>query len=131
MPLTHRPARDGSIIDAAHVPAYLALEIASQAWADAIAHASAGTLTALDVMIVNITSNFSRELLVGTVDVEVCATRIGTSSLTVDVAIDQGRERAAVATFTLVRVVDGRACPLTEAERESIAFLAADRTLQV
>lgn len=125
MPLTHRPARDGSTVDAAHVPAYLALELASEAWGDALADASAGVLTEIDVMIVNVGSDFSRELLVGEAEVEVEVTKIGRSSLTARVAIAQGGHRAAVATFVFVRVTDGRAVALTDDERDSIASLVS------
>ncbi|WP_255122665.1 thioesterase family protein [Rhodococcus sp. 14-2470-1b] len=121
MQLTHRPARDGSTVDAAHVPAYLALELASQAWADALSHASDGRLTALDVMVVNVTADFSRELFTGGVDVDVTATDVGRTSITVRVAIEQGGERAAVATFVLVHVVDGRAERLTDEQRAFVA----------
>ena len=123
LPLTHRPARDGSAVEAAHVPAYLALELASQAWADALSHASARRFTAMDVMIVNVTSNFSRELLVGIADVEVSVAKVGRSSFSVDVAIDQHGERAALASFTLVRVVDGSASALTDDHRRVLDTL--------
>lgn len=125
MPLTHRPTRDGLIVDAAHVPAYLALELASQAWADALAVTSAGVLDATDVMIVHVTSDFSRELLTGDVDVEVVLTKIGRSSLTARVSIDQDGNHAALATFVLVRVAHGRAVALTDTERESVGPLVS------
>lgn len=131
LPLTHRPMRNGSAVEAAHVPAYLALELASQAWTNAVADSSEGLLTATQLVIVNITSNFSRELLVGTADVEVVLKRVGRSSLTVDVAIDQESERAAVATFTLVHVVGGVAHPLSDEQRGSLASLVEDPALQV
>nr|WP_256985287.1 hotdog domain-containing protein [Rhodococcus sp. 06-1059B-a] len=120
MPLTHRPARDGASVDGAHVPAYLALELASQAWADALSHVSDGRLTALDVMVVNVTADFSRELFTGVAEVDVVATKVGRTSITVRVAIEQGGERAAVSTFVLVHVVDGRAERLSDEQR---AFL--------
>ncbi|MDJ0392878.1 hotdog domain-containing protein [Rhodococcus sp. G-MC3] len=131
MALSHRPARDGTLIEVAHVPAYLALELATEAWAGALLEVSERVITAANVMIVNISSNFSRELLVGSVDVEVAVTRVGTSSLVLEVSIFQADIRSAVAAFTVVRVVDGAACPLTDAQRASIASLVSDQALQV
>ncbi|WP_084727303.1 hotdog domain-containing protein [Rhodococcoides yunnanense] len=124
LPLTHRPTREGTIVDDAHVPAYLALELATEAWASALHHASAGAFTAREVVIVNVASDFSRELLVGTVDVEVVVKRVGRSSVVVEVGIEQDGVRAAVASFTLVHVVDGVARPFTHAQRRILEVSA-------
>ncbi len=131
MALSHHPARDGTRIEIDHVPAYLALELASHAWAEALAAASNSLVTAAEVMVVHISSDFSRELFVGSADVQVVVTRLGVSSLVVDVSIFQNDVRAAVASFTLVRVVDGSSSPLTDAERASIASLVSEGALQV
>lgn len=120
MMLTHRPFRDGSPVDSDHVSAYLALELATHAFNDALAHATAGQVGEQDVMIAHITSNYSRELLVGEAEVEVTVEKIGRTSISLDVTIEQFGQRAAVTSFVLVRVLDGRACPLTDAERGAI-----------
>lgn len=82
--LTHRPMRDGPAVSNAHVPAFLALEVAGYAWNDALAEVSGGELTAADVVIVNIDANFSRELLVGEADFYVSLRRIGRTSFTLE-----------------------------------------------
>ncbi|MGU3436041.1 hotdog domain-containing protein [Actinomycetes bacterium M1A6_2h] len=123
LPLTHRPERDGSVTDVRHVPATLAIEFASTAWARALYECSEGALSAMDVMVVNISADFSRELLTGTADASVVVTRIGNSSLTLDVLIDQDGERCARVGHTLVRVKSGVSHPLTEAEKALLRVL--------
>ena len=125
-PITHRPERDGSAVAYDHVPAYLALEMASEAWSDALTHACGEILQAVDVMIVNITSNFSRELLVGIADFDVTVTKIGRTSLVLEVVIAQRGEQSTHAVFTVARVVEGRSQPLTDEQRAALLALAPD-----
>ncbi|WP_045842087.1 hypothetical protein [Rhodococcus sp. PML026] len=112
--LTHRPMRDGSAVSNAHVPAFLALEVAGYAWNDALAEVSGGELTAADVVIVNIDANFSRELLVGEADFYVSLRRIGRTSFTLETSIGQGGTIASVATFTVAYIRDGAPAPLSD-----------------
>ncbi|HMD24688.1 MAG TPA: hypothetical protein VKH61_11345, partial [Streptosporangiaceae bacterium] len=62
-----------------HVPFYLALEVASQAWAATLAEYCQDLVSPMDMAVVNVTGNFFREVFVGEVDVEVALKRIGTS----------------------------------------------------
>lgn len=110
--LTHRPMRDGSLVDRAHVPAFLAIEVAGYAWDDALRAVSAGELSAAAVVIVNVDANFSRELLVGDAQFFVSLRKIGRTSFVLETAIEQGGNIGAVATFALVHIVDGKPAPL-------------------
>ncbi|GGG02190.1 hypothetical protein GCM10007304_15210 [Rhodococcoides trifolii] len=126
LPLTHRPERDGSVTEARHVPATLAVEFASTAWAQALYECSRGALSAMDVMVVHISADFSRELLTGTADASVVVTRIGTSSVTLDVFVDQGGERCARVRHTLVRVKNGVSHPWGESEKALLGGLEVE-----
>ena len=123
LPLTHRPERDGTVIDMVHVPAYLAFEFASYAWGIALFESSGGTVTAGNMMVVHVDADFGRELLTGFADVEVVLSKLGRSSLTLDVSIHQNSVQAASMSFTLVRVEDGASQALSDTEIESLESL--------
>lgn len=123
--LTHRPLRDGSAVDRAHVPAFLALEIAGYAWDDALREVSVGEMSAADVVIVNVDANFSRELLVGDAQFFVSLRTIGRTSFVLETSIEQGGGVAAIAAFTVVQIVDGVAAPLSSRRAEFLRRLGA------
>jgi acyl-CoA thioesterase FadM len=112
MTLSHRPTREGVAVTEAHVPAYLALEVATTAFADALPHVTDGLLQATDVVIAHLEASFSRELLVGNVDVNVLLRKVGRTSLGIEVALEQNGVVAGSITLVLVHVVDGRSAPI-------------------
>ncbi|MFE5786294.1 MULTISPECIES: hypothetical protein [Rhodococcus] len=122
-PLTHRPTRDGLPVDRAHVPAFLAIEVAGYAWDDALREASGGKLSAADVVIVNVDANFSCELLVGDAQFFVSLRRIGRTSFVLETSIAQAGSIAAVATFTVAHIADGAPSPLSSRQVEFLRTL--------
>lgn len=83
MVLSHRPTREGSTVTEAHVPAYLASELATTAFADALPYVSDGVLEGEDVVIAHLEASFGRELVVG--DVDVVLRKVGRSFLDIEV----------------------------------------------
>ncbi len=106
--MTHRPLRDGSIINERHVPFYLALETAADAWLLSMREHCAGVLEPQDVAVVHVASDFRRELFTGAVEVEVALHRIGRSSITFLMEVVQAGRRAATITFVVARVDPSR-----------------------
>jgi len=118
MVLSHRPTREGSTVAEAHVPAYLALELATTAFADALPKFTDGALEGEDVVIAHLEASFARELLVGDVDVDVVLRKIGRSSLHIEVALAQDTHSAGSFRFVLVHIVNGRSAEISSDLRE-------------
>lgn len=92
-----------------HVPHYCALETATRVWNRVMADALDGTFDPItDIAVVNVNSNFSSELFAEDATVVVEVAKIGTTSVTLGVGIEQGGIRAADMSVTLVQVGDGR-----------------------
>lgn len=121
-PITHRPERDGSVVDSAHVPFYLAMEYSAAAWRSLLAEVCGDLLPARDLGVVDVSATFTRELFVGEARAEVELTRLGTSSLGFRVAIEQNGVTCAVITNVLVRLAPGRrrSLPLSAAQRAAL-----------
>jgi len=123
----HPPARDGRPVTSTHVPFYLALELASDAWAMTLGEHCADLLSPMDMAVVNVTSNFRRELFVGEIAVEVSLKRIGSSSVTFLLELFQAGY--SVVDFVVVQVDVPRlhAVPLTPAQRVALQTIPASR----
>jgi acyl-CoA thioesterase FadM len=127
LPVTHRPERDGTVLTFAHVPYYLALEVASPAWARMLDELGQGLLSAADVAVVRADFHFRRELFTGSVDVDVDVTRIGRTSLTFAVAMYQRDVLALKGETVVARTDEGRdgAVPLSPVQRAMLESLVA------
>ncbi|MCZ4278773.1 acyl-CoA thioesterase [Rhodococcoides yunnanense] len=125
MTLSHRPTRAGSIVTETHVPAYLALELATTAFAEALPDLTGGMFEGEDVVIAHLEASFGRELLVGDVDVDVALRKIGRTSLEIEVTIEQTDHPAGPIRFrfVLVHVVNGRSATIPSELREVLEKL--------
>jgi acyl-CoA thioesterase FadM len=120
--VTHPPPRDGPPVTSRHVPFYLALEAAADAWAMTLGEHCGDLLSPMAMAVVNVTSNFRRELFVGEIAVEVSLKRIGTSSVTFLLELFQGGHAAGIVDFVVVQVDFLRVhpVPLTPAQRAAL-----------
>jgi acyl-CoA thioesterase FadM len=125
--VTHPPPRHGPPVTSKHVPFYLALEVASQAWAATLAEYCGDLVSRMDMAVVNVTGNFFREVFVGEVDVEVALKRIGTSSVTFLLELFQAGHRAGTVDLVVAQVDAGRvhAVPLSPAQRAALQAIPA------
>ncbi|WP_261559963.1 acyl-CoA thioesterase [Frankia tisae] len=125
LPVTHRPDRDGVVSQHRHVPFFLALEIAAQAWAQALATTCEGLLAPADLAVVDVTSTYRRELFTGDVLFEVTLAKFGSSSLTFALELSQNEQAAASLTTTLVKVDADRlhSMPFTPEQRAGLQRL--------
>jgi acyl-CoA thioesterase FadM len=123
--VTHRPERDGSAITSAHVPHYLALELAALAWARLLDECGQGLLAAGDMAVVRTEFDFRRELFTGFLDAEVDVASIGRSSVSVAVALHQHDQLAATGTTVVARTDEARllAVPLSPEQRAMLESL--------
>ncbi len=125
--VTHPPPRDGPPVTSRHVPFYLALEAAADAWAMTLGEHCGDLLSPMAMAVVNVTSNFRRELFVGEISVEVSLKRIGTSSVTFLLELFQGGHAAGTVDFVVVQVDFLRVhpVPLTPAQRAALQTIPA------
>jgi acyl-CoA thioesterase FadM len=119
VPMQHRPDRDGTTPATRHVPFYLALETASDAWQLALQQYCAPEIAPLDLAMVHVSSDFRRELLTGELSVDVEVRRVGTTSFVVGLALEQDGADAGDIEFTFVLVDGARtsAVPIDAAQR--------------
>jgi len=127
VPLTHRPNRDGSLSTDPHVPFYLALEAASDAWKQALAEFCAPDLVPFDLAVVHLDSDFRRELFTGELTVHLTVEKIGTRSVTFGMALEQSGADAGSVRLVYARVGSGResSLPLNEAQRAALQRIPA------
>jgi acyl-CoA thioesterase FadM len=120
--VTHPLPRDGRPVTSTHVPFYLALEFAAEAWARTLGEYCGDLISPMAMAVVNVTSNFRREVFVGEVAVEVTLKRIGTSSVTFLLELFQAGHSAGTVDFVVVQVdvPRVRAVPLTPAQRAAL-----------
>lgn len=130
MPITNRPERDGSTLDSNHVTHYVAIEVAADAWAIALAEACADLLGPSDLAVVHVDCDFERELFVGEVDVEVTLVDVGSSSLRFAIDLSQAGRHAGTVRTVLCRVGPHRihSVPLSDAQRAALESLLDDGT---
>ncbi|WP_062998058.1 hotdog domain-containing protein [Nocardia jinanensis] len=126
-PITHRPERDGTVVDSAHVPFYLAMEHSAAAWRSLLVEACGDLLHPGDLGVVDVSATFTRELFVGEVHTEVELIRLGTSSLGFRVVIHQHGVAGAVITTVLARLAADRktSVPLSAAQRAALESVLA------
>ncbi len=126
MTLQNRPVR-GDGRPGSHVPYYLALEVAAEAWAAAMATTCHGLLEPWDLGVVHVRSDFRFELFVGETDFDVELRRIGSSSIAFGVTITQEGRSTATVTAVLARVDDLRthSVPFSPEQRAALEKLLA------
>jgi acyl-CoA thioesterase FadM len=127
MPVTHRPDRDGAAVTSRHVPYFLALEVAAQAWARLLDELGQGVLSTADVAVVRAEFNFRRELFTGSLDVDVEVTRVGRSSVAFAIALYQRDMLAATGETVVARTDEARlvSVPLSPVQRAMLESLVA------
>ena len=92
-----------------HVPFYCAHEAAGAAWSRALVEACGDLLDPVtQTAVVSVVSNFGRELFTGDADVVVTVDRIGSTSLTLLITIEQDGGQAAELTAVLVHLDSSR-----------------------
>ena len=112
VPMHHRPGRDGTTPSSRHVPFYLALETASDAWQQALQQYCVPEIAPMDLAMVHVSSDFRRELFTGDLTVDLAVRRIGTTSFVVGLALEQGGADAGDVEFTFVLVDEARTSPV-------------------
>jgi acyl-CoA thioesterase FadM len=117
--VAHRPERDGRLITDPHVPFFLALEAAADAWSLALAEFCEDILLPSDVGVVNVTSDFRHELFVGLLHVDVSLQSIGVSSVTFIMRLFQAEQCAGSVRLVVAKV--------NEARTQSVALTAVER----
>jgi acyl-CoA thioesterase FadM len=120
--VTHRPERDGRVVSDPHVPFFLALEAAADAWMLALGEFCEDILLPSDVGVVNVTSDFRRELFIGLLHVDVSLQAIGISSATFVMRLFQYDRFAGSVRLVVAKVNAGRthSLPLTDVERAAL-----------
>jgi acyl-CoA thioesterase FadM len=125
--LTNQQSSDEKPALGDHVAFFDSLRAAAGAYAAAILSASDGLLSARDMALVNLTSDFKGELFVGEAIFDVVLQRIGATSLTFAMELSQSGKVAATISVVLVHVGDGResSVPFTAAQRSALERLLA------
>jgi len=123
--VTQRPRPDGTVPASTHVPFYLALEMMFEAWRRVLATTCQDILEPRDLGVVNVTSDFGRELHVGATAFDVDLERVGTSSITFRIDVGQNGQHAATIRTTLAQVNDDRtrSVPLSPLQRAALELL--------
>ncbi|MDT2008575.1 hypothetical protein FXW78_38010 [Rhodococcus opacus] len=109
-----------------HVPFYCAHEAAGAAWSRAIVEACGDLLDPVtQIAVVNVVSNFGRELFTGDADVVVTLDRIGGTSLTLRITLEQDGVQAAELTVVLVHLDSSRvnSAPWSPAQIDALETL--------
>lgn len=133
IPLRNNPRPDAPESVSRHVPFYCAHEAAAAAWTRAIGEACGDLLDPVtQTAVVNVVSNFGRELFTGDADVVVALDRIGTTSLTLLITIEQGGVQAAEVTATLVQLDSSRvnSAPWSPAQIAALEALRSELAVQ-
>ncbi|MBC2639066.1 MULTISPECIES: hypothetical protein [unclassified Rhodococcus (in: high G+C Gram-positive bacteria)] len=109
LPLRNNPRPDAPASVSRHVPFYCAHEAAAAAWTRALVEVCGDLLDPVtQTAVVNVVSNFGRELFTGDADIVVTLDRIGSTSLTLLITIEQDGVQAAELTATLVQLDSSR-----------------------
>ncbi|TQC44628.1 hypothetical protein EEB14_36260 [Rhodococcus sp. WS4] len=109
IPLRNNARPDAPPSVSRHVPFYCAHEAAGAAWSRAIVEACGDLLDPVtQIAVVNAVSNFGRELFTGDADVTVTLDRLGGTSLTLRITIEQDGVQAAELTVVLVHLDSSR-----------------------
>ncbi|PBC36285.1 hypothetical protein CJ179_45375 [Rhodococcus sp. ACS1] len=109
LPLRNNATPDAPASVSRHVPFYCVHEAAAVAWKRALVEACGDLLDPVtQTAVVNVVSNFGRELFTGAADVDVTLDRIGTTSLTFLITLHQDGVQAAELTVVLVHLDSSR-----------------------
>ncbi|WKN54223.1 hypothetical protein R1X32_40265 [Rhodococcus opacus] len=109
IPLRNNARPDAPASVSRHVPFYCAHEAAGAAWSRALVEACGDLLDPVtQIAVVNVVSNFGRELFTGDADVTVTLDRLGGTSLTLRITIEQDGVQAAELTVVLVHLDSSR-----------------------
>ncbi|MFE5705063.1 acyl-CoA thioesterase [Rhodococcus koreensis] len=109
LPLRNNATPDAPASVSRHVPFYCVHEAAAVAWKRALVEACGDLLDPVtQTAVVNVVSNFGRELFTGAADVDVTLDRIGTTSLTFLITLYQDGVQAAELTVVLVHLDSSR-----------------------
>jgi acyl-CoA thioesterase FadM len=122
VPMRHRPGRDGTTPTSRHVPFFLAMEAASDAWKLALQQFCAPEIAPMNLAMRSVSSDFRRELFTGELTVDVEVRRIGTTSFVVGMGLEQDGDDAGDIEFVFVLVDGSRtsAVPITPAQRAAL-----------
>jgi acyl-CoA thioesterase FadM len=125
---TNRPERDGRPAVAPHLSFQTVLELANDCWIDAIRSAADGAFDDVHLVVGRVRAEYGRELHEVATEFDVRVARIGSSSLTVDVAVRQNGVVAAEVSADLVAVdpVGRGSVRLTAAQHAVLERLVAD-----
>ena len=104
VPVQQRPRRDGTTPTTRHVPFHLAIEVASDAWQLALQQYCVPEIAPMDLAMVHVSSDFRRELFTGELTVDIEVRRIGTTSFTVALALEQDDADAGECEFVFALV---------------------------
>jgi len=123
--LINNPDRAEESIYGDHMTFPLSLQACADAWTSALIGACGGSLAPSDLGVVNVTSDFRRELFTGDAMIGITLTRLGTSSISLRAEIVQFAQSAVTVSVVLVRV-DGtrrRSVPLSDAQRAALGTI--------
>ncbi|MFC8043351.1 acyl-CoA thioesterase domain-containing protein [Nocardia sp. NPDC057353] len=109
MPREHVVLRNYAAEDApetvgGHVPYFCVLEAATRVWNRMLLDAFDENFTLTDIAVVNVNSDFARELFTGAAEVDVEVVKIGRTSVALRAGVEQGGVRAVDLTVTLVQL---------------------------
>jgi len=123
--LTNEPDRGKESGYGNHMTFPLALQACADAWSSALVGACDGLLAPSDLGVVNVASDFRRELFTGDAVINVALTRIGTSSVSLRAEIVQFAQSAVRVSAVLVRVDAHRqhSVPLSDAQRAALGTI--------
>ena len=125
IPLTHRPTRDGEVVKTAHMPGHTVLELSNHALIAALKDACGTELDPMTLAVVGLSAEFGKEAFVGDTEWDVTISRIGSSSMTVEIDVLQGGERVVHLSQTFVRTSADRtgSQPFSPEQREGLSTL--------
>ncbi|MFC9357808.1 hypothetical protein ACFTZB_14705 [Rhodococcus sp. NPDC057014] len=133
LPLRNNATPDAPASVSRHVPFYCVHEAAAVAWKRALVEACGDLLDPVtQTAVVNVVSNFGRELFTGDADVVVTLDRIGSTSLTLLITIEQDGVQAAEVTATLVQLDSSRvnSAPWSPAQIAALETLRSELAVQ-
>jgi len=132
LPLRNNATPDAPASVSRHVPFYCVHEAAAVAWKRALVEACGDLLDPVtQTAVVNVVSNFGRELFTGAADVDVTLDRIGTTSLTFLITLHQDGVQAAELTVVLVHLDSSRVNSAPWSPEQIAAFEALRGDLAV
>jgi acyl-CoA thioesterase FadM len=120
--LTNRLAGDPDLAMGGHMPFFEILRASARAYAAALVSLSDGLISARDMALVNLNSDFRGEMFAGEAVFDVAVQRLGSSSVTLAMELSQQNRPAAAITVVLVHVDErrGHSVPFSAAQRAAL-----------